>query len=48
MAEKKNNIHELQWMKLESEFVGLSLVKDDEYDRRSQSCTSLLSQFCNI
>ncbi len=43
---KKVDSHELQWMKIESEYAELSLVKDDIYDRRAESCNSLLSQFC--
>lgn len=38
--------HELQWMKFETEWYGLSVKQDDVWDRRAMACTRLLQRFC--
>lgn len=40
-----DDTHELQWLKNEAEWYEKSVVKDDEWDRKARSCTSLLTKF---
>ena len=44
--EKVKDPHEDQWRKLIEIYTDLSGSKEDIYDRRAQSCKSLLDKYC--
>ena len=46
MEERLKEPHEYQWKKLFKLYTNLSGSKEDIYDRRAQSCKSLLDRFC--